>query len=61
MKWWPKFRVEVEVIRKGIKSLHQVFVQAPSNFRAEEFACYQFESDPKVEDFEVIRVSFLNP
>ncbi len=58
--WWPKFKVTVEVVRNGLKIGQQVMIQAPSKFRAEEFACYQFEADPTVNDteFEVVDVAY---
>ncbi len=56
--WWPRFKVEVEVVRNGLKIVQQTIIQAPSRFRAEEFACYQFEADPTVNDFEVIGVVY---
>ncbi len=58
--WWPRCKVKVEVVRNGFTIVHQVVIQAPSKFRAVEFACYQFEADPTVDatDFEVVGVAY---
>ncbi len=58
--WWPRFKVEVEVVCNGFTIVQQVMIQAPSKFRAIEFACYQFEADPTVDDtdFEVVGVAY---
>ena len=58
--WWPRFKVTVEIVRNGFKIVQQTVIQAPSKFRAVEFACYQFEADPTVDDldFEIVGVAY---